>query len=221
MKATGILVSVYLLTAVGLAACLMVERQACLKLSEQNDAVRHQLDKMAGLTAENQRLSNLLAQAKAPHMHQDETAGGNVAPDDRREELARLRSEVEALRQQSKDVESLRADTRATQEALKEAHEAQRASRMAAHPDAGDTNSAAFEVLEAYYGTDRTSLEVSAALNDRIRNGSLKAVAGNRLMGDPDFGQVKNLTIVYRFGGMVMTNQFREGDIIILPPETP
>jgi hypothetical protein len=221
MKATGIIVPACILIAASLAVCLIFERQACLKLNAQNDALRRQLAKMAKLTADNQRLSNLLAQAKASHLHPDGTAGGNVARDERLEELARLRSEVDALRQQSNEVENLRADTLATHAELKAALQAQRANRMAGGHDSGDASGGSLQILQAQYGTDSTNLDVSAALNDRIRGGSLKTVAGNGLMGDPDFGQVKNLTIVYSFGGVVTTQQFREGDIVILPPPPP
>ena len=214
-------VSVCILAAAGLAAGLMLERQACQKLGAQNDALRRQLAQMAELTAENERLSSLLAQANAHGANMDGTAGTHGATDPRLEELARLRRQVESFRQQNNDVESIRADTRATHDALKEAHEARLASRKPVHRDPGADNGAALEILEADYGTTRTNLEISAALNDRIRGGSLKIVAGNKLAGDPDFGQVKNLTVVYRFGGAVMTNQFREGDIVVLPPEAP
>lgn len=194
----------------------MLQRQACVKLDAQNDELRRQLGEMAELTAENARLSNLLANAPRPH--------SNVATDERlgkSDELARLLALVEALHQQSNDIASLRSDTVATRAELKEARQAQNASRMASRNNSGAANGAPFEILEASYGTGRTNLEVSAALSDRIRGGSLKTVAGNQLAGDPDYGQVKSLTVVYRFGGMVLTNQYRENDIVILPPESP
>jgi predicted membrane-bound mannosyltransferase len=219
MKATGIIVPVCVLIAVGLGVCVRLEHQACLKLDAQNDVLRHELNRMAELTAENERLSNLLAQTNATHP--DGTAGTNAATDQRLEEMARLRKQVEAFRQQSNDVANLRADTRATGVALDEAAQAQRANRMASHHNSGDTNGAALAILEADYGTTQTNLDVTDAINDRIRGGNVKMIASNRLGGDPDFGQVKNLTVVYRFGGAVFTNQFREGDIVVLPPETP
>jgi hypothetical protein len=219
MKAKGMVVSVGILAATGLTAGLMLERQAYLKLGAQNDALRHQLTQMAELSAENERLSKLLAQANARGANTDGTTGTNGTMDPRLEELARLRSQVESFRQQNNDVESIRADTRATHDALKMAHDAQLASRKPARHDPDTDNGAAFQILEADYGTTRSNLEVSAALYDRMRGGSLKTVAGNKLAGDPDYGHVKNLTVVYRFGGVVMTNQFGEGDIVILPPE--
>jgi len=48
---------------------------------------------------------------------------------------------------------------------------------------------------------------------------TLKAIASNNLKGDPEFGQTKHLTVVYRFGGVTMTNEFREGDVVVLPNE--
>jgi len=190
----------------------MHERQACLNLDAQNDDLRRQLSKMAELTAENGRLSNLLAQANAPGPHP------NGATDERLEELARLRLQVEAFHQQSNDIQSLRSDTVATRAALDEAAKVRRASRLASRPNPGAANGAPFEILEASYGTDRTNMDVVAEVNDRIRGGSLKMVANNNLAGDPDFGHVKSLTVVYRFDGAVLTNQFREGDVVILPP---
>lgn len=221
MKATAIVVPTGVLLAMGLGVCLSLERHACLKVEAQNDALRLQLNEMAGLTGENGRLSNLLAQANAQHPHPDGAAATNALTDDRLEEITRLRTQVAGLQHQIDDLAEVRADTRATTTALDEAHREQIANRPATHQDSGATNDASFQILQAYYGTERTNLEVSAALNDRIRGGSLKIIAGNKLGGDPDYGQVKNLTVVYRYAGVVLTNQFREGDAVILPSEAP
>ena len=220
MKTTRIVVPAGILAAVGLAVCLVLEHQACRKLDAENDVLRRQLSNMGELTAENQRLSNLLSQANARRQSPIGTAGTNVLADKNREELARLRSQLTELRQQSNEVKSLRADTSATRDTLKQAHDAHRAQLMS-HNNPGAASDASFQVLQASYGTDHTNLDVSAALNDRIRNGGLKMIANNNLGGDPDFGTVKSLTVVYRFGGTVLTNQFREGDVVILPPESP
>ena len=220
MKTTRIVVPASILAAIGLAVCLVLEHQACRKLDAENDVLRRQLSNMEELTAENQRLSNLLSQANARRQHAIGTTGTNIVVDKNREELARLRSQLEALRQQSNEVANLDADTRATRDALKQSHDAHRAQLMS-HNNPGAASDASFQVLQASYGTDHTNLDVSAEVNDRIRNGGLKMMANNNLAGDPDFGIVKSLTVVYRFGGTIMTNQFREGDVIILPPESP
>jgi hypothetical protein len=73
------------------------------------------------------------------------------------------------------------------------------------------------ELLAANYWTDKTNLDVTEELRDGIRGDSVKAIAGNNLKGDPEFGQVKHLTVVYRVGGVIMTNEFRDGDLVILP----
>lgn len=221
MKRTAIVVPLSILAAAGLAVCLVLEHRACLKLDAENDLLRRQLGKMEEVTAENQRLSNLLSQANARHQRPIGTTNTNVVTDADREELARLRSQVEALRRQTNEVETVRADTRATLDTLKQAHDAHRASQMASHNNQSAANDGSLQVLQASYGTDHTNLDVSSELNDRIRNGGLKMVANNNLAGDPDFGNVKSLTVVYRFGGTTMTNQFREGDVVILPPDSP
>jgi hypothetical protein len=62
-------------------------------------------------------------------------------------------------------------------------------------------------------------MDVVAELQDRVRGNRLKAVASNNIKGDPEFGQVKHLTVVYRVGGVLRTNEFREGDVVVLPPQ--
>ena len=205
----------------GLAVCLIHDRQACLTLDAQKDDLRRQLSQMAEINPENQRLSDLLAEANARRPDPKRTTGTNVTSDERLKELARLRSEVEAFHQQTRDIESLRNNTVATRAALDEAARVRRASRLASRPNPGTANDAPFEILEAGYGTDRTNMDVSAELGDRIRGGRLKIIASNQLAGDPDLGNVKSLTVVYRFGGAIQTNQFREGDVVLLPPPEP
>ena len=218
MKATGIINLACVLMVAGLTAGLVLERQACLKLKAQNDELRTQLGRMTELTAESQRLTDLLARANALHLRPDGTMDTNALPDARVAELTQLHREVEAFQQQSNDVVNLRADTSATRVALKAAHDAENARQLASHTPP-DLSSRPLEILEADYGTTRSNVEVSAALNDRVRNGSLKVLANNNMNGDPDFGQVKNLTVIYRYGRTTMTNQFREGDAVVLPPD--
>jgi hypothetical protein len=216
MNPTRIVVWTCTLAVAGLAVGLALERQACLKLDAENNILRSQLRKMGELTAENQRLSNLLQTNPGPAQAIG-SSNTNAAPGGDQAELARLRSEIERFSQRSNQVESLRADTLATSAALKEAHDAHRNSRTTSHNNAAP-GSSAFEVLSASYATASTNLDVAAELNDRVHNGSLKTVAGNNVAGDPDPGHVKSLTVVYRSGGTLMTNQFRENDIVILPP---
>jgi hypothetical protein len=73
------------------------------------------------------------------------------------------------------------------------------------------------EILQAEYWTANARLDVAKELRRKIRDGSLQTVANNQIKGDPDFTHVKHLTVVYRFGGETRTNEFREGDEVVLP----
>jgi len=130
------------------------------------------------------------------------------------EELLRLRSEIAGLLQQHQQTESLLEDTRQTRAALENRRKEDRAARRAANG-----NVSQLEIIKAEYWTDHTRMDVTGELQDRIRGDSLKAMASNNIKGDPEFGQTKHLTIEYRFGGVTRTNEFREGDVIVLPAE--
>ena len=113
VKAKSVILGVLCATAlVGMTIWLAVEHQAWCRLGEENTALRQQLDRMAGLVAENERLSNLLAQAKSPR----------PLPDDRLKELLRLRGEAGVLRQQSQELETLRNENRQARAALASGH---------------------------------------------------------------------------------------------------
>ncbi|HLP77450.1 MAG TPA: hypothetical protein VK327_11100 [Candidatus Paceibacterota bacterium] len=217
MKPIGYIVpAICVLTAAGLAFCLALEHQSSAKLNQENNALRQQLSQMDMLLAENQRWSNLLPPTSVlPAPLNDSIAAPRARPEEPARELERLRREAEVLRQQSQQIESLRADTRqvrADQQATRTTPNQRRASPA-------DTTGNGLEILRADYGTDHTNMDVAAELNQRIRGDKLKAIASNNIKGDPEFGQVKHLTVVYRVGGVIRTNAFREGDIVILPNE--
>jgi hypothetical protein len=220
MKSTGTMVSVTCaLAGAGLAIGVAVERHASFKLAQENRALQQQLSPMDNLIAENQRLSNLVAQAQSPPSGPHQRVEARSATDERAKELVRLRDEVAALRQQSKEIESLREDTRqarATRENSLKTQNTGRSARTGGGPSAGGSQ---LEILQAQYWTANTNMDVTDALSARIRGDGLKAVASNNLNGDPEFGQVKHLTVVYQFGGVTRTNEFREGDLVILPAE--
>ena len=88
--------------AVGVSIWVVVGYQARLRLEEENQGLRQQLDQMAELTAENERLSNLVAQASQ----------SRPLSEDQLRELLRLRSEVGALRQQGKAPERMPDENR-------------------------------------------------------------------------------------------------------------
>jgi len=137
------------------------------------------------------------------------------------EEERMIRDSVRAFAQeklQPRILEAFREDTR-------QAHVAQatvaNTNSQAARPQSSRANSTAsqLEILSAVYGTDNAHVDITEDLKNRIRDDSLKTVVNNNIKGDPEFGQVKNLTIEYRYGGVTFTNQFREGALVVLPPE--
>src|SRR5215469_18873756 len=112
MKISTAVNVICILAAAGLTVGLGFERQACLKLAQENNAFRQQLSQMDEVVADNQRLSILVAQGSTSQSGRDELASKPSTSDAPAQELVQLRGEVETLRQQSKEVEALRADTR-------------------------------------------------------------------------------------------------------------
>jgi len=220
MKADGVIVKVLCVTAfVGAAIWLALEHQARLRVANENEALRVNLEPMAGLVAENERLSNLVAQVNRPSSLPNEPLQASSVPDERLQELLRLRGEVGVLRQQSKELETLREDTRQARGARESSLGTQTGGQAATTANGIAGQASQLEILKAEYWTDNARLDVTAELRDRIRGDSLKAMAGNEIKGDPEFGQTKRLTIEYRFAGVPMTNEFREGDLMVVPRE--
>jgi hypothetical protein len=85
------IISLGSLAVAGVVAALMIQHKSQVKLGERDALVRQQDLQLAALTAEYQRLSNLVAHTNS------------VPPDDHRAELARLRGEAEALKKQTND----------------------------------------------------------------------------------------------------------------------
>ena len=83
--------------AAAVVASLLIERRTQAKCRANDAVLRKQDNQIARLAAENQRLSNLIIQAKT----------SSTERDDRTAELARLRAKVEALRQQTNQLAEL------------------------------------------------------------------------------------------------------------------
>jgi Sigma-70, region 4 len=90
------------LVVVGLAAVTVVQHRAQVNLREENRLLQQQ---MSALDADNQQLSNLVAEAKA----------APLTPSNPSAELLRLRGEVGVLRQQSNQLQQMLAQTRTAQ----------------------------------------------------------------------------------------------------------
>jgi hypothetical protein len=220
MKANSVVLGILGVGVVaGVAICLAVERQARLRLGEENKALRQQVDPMAGLVAENERLSNLVAQASRSQSLPDEQLGAQSLSDEQSLELLRLRGEVGALREQSKELETLREENRQVRAALEGGHKTQNAGQAATADKGVASKESQLQILRAEYWTQNARLDVTEELRGRILDDKLKAIASNNIKGDPEFGQTKRLTIEYSFGGVTLTNEFREGDLVVLPGE--
>jgi hypothetical protein len=89
-----IISGILIILLVAAAAALVMQQQAQVKLRLENESLRQQLDQLARLQADNEHLSNSLAQAKA-------------AADAQTTELLKLRGEVGMLRKQTGEIADL------------------------------------------------------------------------------------------------------------------
>ena len=86
----------------GAATPLAIQTQSQARLREENQTLRQQISQLAQAAVENERLSNLLVQAKSTDSLSQE----------QKSELLRLRGEVGRLRQEGKGLETLQAENR-------------------------------------------------------------------------------------------------------------
>jgi hypothetical protein len=74
------------------------------------------------------------------------------------------------------------------------------------------------QVVQALYGTPGHQMVVTGRLQDMVREGRLSVRVNNETMGgDPDPGQRKQLSVVYRHHGQEQTITVPEGDQLNLP----
>lgn len=177
--------------------------------------MRQQLSTIDNLLAENRQLPSTAAQVDKGPARPSELPVTETGSNQQSGELVRLRNEVDALQQQYKELQALRSDSAQARAAL---NDKGRNTGWGA-TEGNATDGSDFEILSAQYWTANTNMDVAAELHDRVRGNRLRAMASNSIKGDPEFGQVKHLTVVYRIGGVIRTNEFREGDVVILPPE--
>jgi hypothetical protein len=90
----------------GLATLLVVQQQTQAKLREENESLRQQAGQWPRLSAENERLSNLVAEARSS------------LANDQLHELLRLRGQVGMLRDQTNELRKLREENRRLQASL-------------------------------------------------------------------------------------------------------
>lgn len=75
------------------------------------------------------------------------------------------------------------------------------------------------EILDARYFTERSNINVTAALNALIKDNVLLTIANNNIVGDPDVGVAKKLRINYGYGSLVSEIEYNEGDPVKLPKD--
>jgi hypothetical protein len=86
------IMSIAAIAITGAAASLMIQSKSQVKFRERETLLQQQDKQLAALTAEHEHLSNLVAHAD------------NAPPEDHTAELAKLRSEAEALKKQTNDL---------------------------------------------------------------------------------------------------------------------
>lgn len=208
------------LVAIGLIVCLFGEHRAWSRVNRTNADLRAQLSQINTLLADNQRLLASFPTRDVRSSQPNQESGAEIVMDERTKELFRLRGEAAALRQESKAIEAVREDARQTRLAREARTDKSGGSAGQTQNSKTESSGSQLEILRAIYWTDNSRVDVTDELRDRVRGDSLKAIASNNLKGDPEQGQVKNLTVVYRYEGVTFTNQFREGALVVLPPET-
>ena len=111
MKTKTALIAIVIVVVIA-AVALVMQNQAQVKLRQENADLHQQADQVAALQAENERLSNQVAQASGSQLSQDQMR-----------ELVKLRGEVSLLRSQksklqtqSGELENLREEIRRLRE---------------------------------------------------------------------------------------------------------
>jgi RNA polymerase sigma factor (sigma-70 family) len=122
MAMSKLKIAVSTVVVAGLGTAVVIEHQAQTKLRDENAVLRQQTDQVAALQGENERLSNLLAQAN-----------GNQLSKEQLSELLRLRGEIGSLRRQTNDLGKLRAENQQLRSSLATANNAAR-SRPSGQP---------------------------------------------------------------------------------------
>src|SRR5580765_1527317 len=112
-------------TVAGLAVWLVVEHRRHADLLQQQQALELQVEEMARLAEGNEQLSSLLARVKRPATPTDEQS----------RELLRLRGQAGVLRQQTRELETVREENRRAQSALASSRQGTNTARTAATAD--------------------------------------------------------------------------------------
>ncbi len=112
MNTKTALIAIFVVIAIA-AGALVMQNQAQTKLRQENAELRQQsADQLAGLQADNERLSNQLVQAGGQQLSEDQLRELVKL----RGEVARLRTQAGQLQQQGGELEKLREENRQLRE---------------------------------------------------------------------------------------------------------
>jgi TolA-binding protein len=154
-----IISGILIVLLVAAAAALVMQQQAQVKLRQENESLRQQLDQLVRLQADNEQLSNRLAQATA-------------AAEAQTIELLKLRNEAGMLRKQSSEIAALQSKNQQLNAALASSRNAQLA-KPPPEP-APKTNVPANAAADAATGPDLGAVQLVNQTPSRFDLGSGK-----------------------------------------------
>ena len=120
---------------IGLAVAIVFEHQRQRELGREHQTLEQRLEEMARLAGSNEPLSNMLAEANSRHSMNDDGS----------HELLRLRGQVSVLRQQTKELETVRAENRQAHATLENSFKNAAVPKAAATADYWPQDSWAFK----------------------------------------------------------------------------
>ena len=84
--------------------------------------------------------------------------------------------------------------------------------------DGNTSNSGELEIIEAIYGASGRSSDITGLLQSRVTNDQLSIrVSSSQLGGDPAFGEVKTLSVKYKYGAHTYRTTTSEYDTLVIP----
>ncbi|HLP77766.1 MAG TPA: hypothetical protein VK327_12710, partial [Candidatus Paceibacterota bacterium] len=198
----------------GLAVGVALEHRTRIKLGKEHQALEEQLGQMAELVARSRQLSNLVARANAPR----------PLPDDQLRELLRLRGQIGMLRQQTNELEAIRAENRQARATL-ETTVKNEAAEAVATADYWPQDSWIF----AGYGSPDAAFQTSlwAANNGDLKalvasaTGAMQKTIEDSLGGKSDAeAQIKAMDEVIGFKSVrILNREFQDNDTAVLTAE--
>ncbi|SRR5581483_691411 len=198
--------TIYAAAFVGMAIWLAVEHRTLREQGREIAALQQQLNQTAQLVAKkDEEMSSLAASSRRLQ----------VQAENQNKELVQLHDEV---RRQTNELETLRGEIDQNRMVNGGGNRQNFNQTTPAEREAA-SNASRLKILEAYYWTQNRVINVTQQIRDKILGDKLEVIAGNDLRGDPEYGQTKALTVVYSYDGVTMTNEVREGELLLIPDE--